>query len=87
MDFEHDPEKSRSNLQRHGFDLECAQALWDDPRALVVAARSIDEERFIIMAEFHGKIWTSIFTVRESRIRIISARRSRDEEEEKYNHS
>lgn len=87
MDFEYDPGKSRSNLRKHGIDFAGAQALWDDPRALVVAARSIDEERFAIIAEFHGKIWTGIFTVRGSRIRIFSVRRSRDEEEEKYNQS
>jgi len=87
MEFEYDPERSSSNLKKHGIDFEQVQALWDDPRALVVAARSVDEERFAIIAESEGKLWTCIFTVRGELIRTISARRARDEEEERYHNS
>lgn len=86
MEFEHDPDKSSSNLKKHGIDFEEVKAMWEDPRALVVVARSVGEERFAIIAELEGKLWSCIFTVRGERIRIISARRARDEEEERYNH-
>lgn len=85
MEFEDDPEKSGSNLEKHGIDFEQAKELWIDERALVVAARSTEEERFAIFAQLGDKIWACIFTLREDRTRIISARRARDEEEEKYN--
>jgi uncharacterized protein len=85
MVFEYDRTKSDSNRKKHGIDFMAAQALWDDPRCLVVPARSIDEERFALIGEMHGKLWTCVFTVREDRVRIISARRARDGEEEQYN--
>jgi len=85
MEFEYDPAKSESNQAKHGIDFEVAKELWADPRCLVGPARSMDEERFAIIAELKARIWTCIFTVREGRIRIISARRARDEEEEQYN--
>lgn len=84
MDFEYDEAKSAANQQKHGIDFLQAQLLWEDPRALMVRANSEDEPRYAIIAELKGKTWTCIFTYRDSRIRIISTRRSRHGEEEKY---
>jgi uncharacterized DUF497 family protein len=85
MEFEYDPRKSASNLRKHGIDFEQAKELWLDARALIVTARITDEERFAVVAQFGEKIWTCIFTIRDERIRIISTRRARNEEEERYN--
>jgi uncharacterized DUF497 family protein len=85
MEFAYDPRKSASNLEKHGIDFEQAKELWLDARALIVTARSTGEERFAMVAQLEEKIWTCIFTVRNERIRIISARRARDEEKERYN--
>jgi len=85
MEFEYDPRKSASNLEKHGIDFEQAKGLWQDARALFVTARSTDEERFAVVAQLGEKSWTCIFTLRDQRIRIISARRARNEEEERYN--
>jgi len=41
-------------------------------------------ERLALIAEFQGRIWTCIYTLREDRIRIISIRRARHEEEIRY---
>ncbi len=46
-------------------------------------------ERLALVAEFQGRIWTCIYTLREDRIciisiRIISIRRARHEEEIRY---
>jgi uncharacterized protein len=87
MDFVFDPGKSESNKKKHGIDFEEAQNLWDDPKFLIVPARCLDEERFALIGEYFGKIWTAIFTVREDKIRIISVRRARDEEEKGYDNS
>lgn len=70
MDFECDPRKSRSNLQKRGIDSDQAKALWDDPRAMVVRAKTVEEERFAILAQCMDKVWTCIFIIREERIRI-----------------
>lgn len=87
MDFEYDPSKSKSNKEKHGIDFEEAKLLWEDPRQLVVPARSTNEERYALIGEYRERIWTAIFTVRQEQIRIISVRRSRDGEEKGYYHS
>ena len=87
MDFEFDENKSILNAGKHGIDFITAQHLWSDDRRLIVSARSQDETRFAIIAMHQGKLWTAIYTLREDRIRIISARRSRHGEEEGYHHS
>ncbi len=84
MVFEFDQEKSQTNLSKHGIDFIEAQLLWDDPNAVVIPARTTDEPRYLLIAELNHKVWSAIFTVRESRVRIISVRRSRENEEKIY---
>lgn len=87
MDFEFDKRKSRSNAEKHGIDFEMAQSLWFDPQRIVVKARSETESRYALIANLSGQIWTAVFTLREERIRIISVRRSRDDEKKGYYNS
>ena len=87
MEFEFDPAKSASNKEKHGIDSLEAQRLWEDPNCVIVPARSQGEERFAIIAEYRGRVWASIFTIRGERARIISVRRARNEEREGYHHS
>jgi uncharacterized DUF497 family protein len=83
-DFQYDPKKSQSNLEKHGIDFEQAQALWDDPNLVTILARSEDEPRTMIIARLEDQIWSAIVTHRDDEIRIISVRRSRDREVEIY---
>ncbi len=85
MEFEFAIRKSESNSDKHGIDFITAQALWHDEHRLVVPARCVDEPRAAIIAMLDGVHWTGIFTVRNDRIRLISVRRSRDEEKQRYN--
>lgn len=80
MEFEFDPEKSRANQEKHGIDFVEAQALWDDPDRVEIPARTTDEPRLLIIGAIDGKHWSAVATPREHRMRIISVRRSRDEE-------
>lgn len=80
MNFEYDPAKSASNLSKHGIDFNQAQALWDDPWMLEVPARTEGEPRFLMIGKIEGKYWTVIWTPRGDAVRIISARRAREEE-------
>lgn len=84
MKFEYDPAKSESNRVKHGIDFDQARNLWMDEQALIVTARTDTEPRYALIGQYAGKIWTCIFTKRSDRIRIISVRRSRDGEKEKY---
>lgn len=85
MEFEYDPDKSKFNAAKHGIDFNDARRLWLDGKGLVVSARSVTEPREAIIAELDGTLWTAIYTLRGESIRIISVRRSRDEERERYN--
>ena len=80
VEFEFDQQKSRSNQKKHGIDFSGAQALWDDPDVIEIPARTIDEPRFLVVCMIGGHHWSGIITYREDRIRIISVRRSREEE-------
>ena len=84
MEFEFDPRKSASNLRKHGIDFVDAQALWRDPDRLEIPARSIDEPRVQVIGRIDNRVWSAFTTTREGRVRIISVRRARHEEEEAY---
>lgn len=79
-EFEYDDEKSRSNATKHGIDFVEAQRLWNDSDHLEIPARSELEPRSLIIACIHDKHWSAVVTYRDDTIRIISVRRSREEE-------
>lgn len=78
--FEFDDSKSKSNLQKHGIDFIAAQALWDDSNLLEIPAKTSDEPRFLAIGIIDQKHWSAVVTYRNGKIRLISVRRSRDEE-------
>ena len=82
--FEFDPRKSKSNLKKHGIDFDQAQMLWLDPDLLEIPAKTVDEPRFLVVGRIGEMHWSAVITYREENIRIISVRRSRDEEVELY---
>ena len=84
MEFEFDHAKSEANRLKHGIDFVQAQELWKDLYALQIQAKSDTEPRFALIASMQGKVWSVFFTERNSKIRIISARRSRTNEEDLY---
>jgi uncharacterized DUF497 family protein len=84
MLFEYDPKKSQSNRKKHGIDFEKAQAIWDDADYLEIPAKTSDEPRWLVIGKIGGKCWSAVITYRGENIRIISVRRSRDEEVELY---
>ena len=84
MEFEFDERKSQSNKKKHGIDFTEAQALWDDPELLEIPLKSDDEQRVLFVGRVDGTCWSAIITYRRTRIRIISVRRSRNQEKELY---
>lgn len=80
MEFEFDPTKSAANQEKHGIDFVRAQELWRDSMRVEVPARTVDEPRWLVIGRIDGKHWSAVVTHREERTRIISVRRSRDEE-------
>jgi uncharacterized protein len=80
MDFEFDAAKSAENKRKHGLDFEEAQALWADSALIEIPARVVDEPRWVLIGRIDQKHWSAIITRRGDNVRIISVRRSRDEE-------
>jgi uncharacterized DUF497 family protein len=84
LEFEFDEAKSHANLAKHGIDFVDAQSLWLDPLRLEIPARTEDEPRWVVVGSIGSKHWSVIMTTRDEKIRIISARRSRQEEVQLY---
>jgi uncharacterized protein len=78
--FEYDANKSAENKRKHGIDFEEAQELWTDADLVEIPARTIDEPRWLLIGKIDQKHWSAVITRREDNIRLISVRRSRDEE-------
>ena len=83
MNFEYDEHKSLINKDKHGVDFEAAKLIWQSDN-IILEALTKDEPRYMIIGFIGNKIFSCIFTIRERKIRIISCRRSRDEERRLY---
>ena len=79
-----DAEKSAGNLIKHGIDFQQAQEMWNDSDRVEVRALSDTENRWIVTGLIGDKHWTAIITYRADFVRVISVRRSRREEIERY---
>ncbi|MCF6206047.1 MAG: BrnT family toxin [Sulfurovum sp.] len=85
MTFEYDTNKSLANKSKHGIDFEEAQTLWNDPYAFEIPSLPPrDEERYLVFGMIEEKHYTAIITYRDSNIRIISVRHSREKEKKLY---
>ena len=82
--FEFDPAKSEANLAKHGIDFRTAEKLWLDPQQIQLEARSDEEPRRAIVARIEDKTWFAVYTLRDDKIRMISARRARKKEQAIY---
>jgi uncharacterized DUF497 family protein len=84
MKFEYDPAKSQSNKAKHGIDFEEARALWNDLERLEAPILRPGEKRCLLVGLTDSLHWTAIITYRGEAVRIISVRRSRNDEVEQY---
>ena len=80
MEFEYDDKKSARNLAKHGIDFHDAQQLWNDLELLEIPARTEDEPRWLLIGRIADKHWSAVIAYRNGRTRLISVRRSRNEE-------
>lgn len=84
INFEFDETKSQANLLKHGINFVDAQDLWNDPSLLEIPAKTEDEPRYLMIGLINKKHWSAIITYRGAVIRLISVRRSRNEEVAHY---
>lgn len=84
MTFEYDLIKSAANATKHGIDFDQAQQLWHDPDHLEIPAKMEGEPRFMVIGKIRERHWSAVVTYRQDAIRLISVRRSRQEEIQLY---
>ena len=83
MQFEWNDQKRITNLEKHGLDFFDAVEVFDTPHIVAPSAHD-SEQRFLAVRTLQGRFVTVVYTMRSEAIRIISFRRSRHEERQKY---
>ncbi len=87
LKFEWHEAKAKSNWRRHGVSFELARTVFKDPFAVELLDDREDygEQRFIILGMAEGQVLLFVaYAERDERIRIISARRATQNEEDNY---
>ena len=87
LEFEWDNAKAKANFRRHGVSFDLAKTVFKDPFAIerIDDREEHGEDRFLIVGVAEGKVLLFVaYTEREERIRIISARRATQYEQNDY---
>jgi uncharacterized protein len=84
-DFDFDPKKNLSNVDKHGVDFAAAARIWDgyvferqDGR------KDYGETRVIALGAVEGRVFVVVYTWRNDRRRLISARKANTDEKQIY---
>jgi uncharacterized DUF497 family protein len=87
VEFEWHDAKAEANMQAHGVSFDLAKTVFKDPLAVerLDDREDYGEERFVIIGMAEGRVVLFVaYTEREERIRIISARRATQNEQDDY---
>ena len=84
MEFEWSEEKRSSTLDVRDIDFLDMCQLFDGRPVYIHASTRGEEDRWVTIGPMNDKFYAVVWTVREKRIRIISARRARYGEERRY---
>jgi uncharacterized protein len=83
--FEWDEEKRQQNLLKHGVDLLYAAQIFEGEVVKIVDDRQdYGETRYLALGTIGGDIFAVVYTMRGDNIRLISARKARKKEYERY---
>ncbi|CAA6605312.1 conserved hypothetical protein [Rhodospirillaceae bacterium LM-1] len=83
LDFEWEEEKNIRNIALDRIDFAGVMALFDRPVVSYPSPRD-DELRWVAIGEINEEVLAVVYTVRDNRIRIISARKASKRERESY---
>ena len=83
--FAWDENKRRSNVAKHGIDFVDAEDVFKDPAAFTYRSSGPGvEERYVTIGAVRGVVIAVVTTLRQAVVRIISARRARRSERQRY---
>jgi len=77
MEFEWDEAKNRTNRGKHGFDFTFASRIFEGRVRQFLDPRPWSERRIVATGQVEGRYITLVYTLRDGRFRIISARPAR----------
>lgn len=83
MEFEWDEEKRAATIAKHGIDFVAAARLIEGDH-IVLDGVDRGERRMLAIGLYREKLVVVVFTMRGERVRIITARRARANEERAY---
>ena len=86
MEFEWDESKAVENEDKHGISFRQAVEIWSAPHLEVdhIAYSEDGEKRNATMGWIENKLFVAIWTKRNQKIRLISVRRARKNEEKVF---
>lgn len=85
MEFEWDESKRAANIAKHGVDFLRASLIFDGPVLEAIDGReNYGEERMTALGIAVGTVYKVVYTARQSRTRIISARKANKNEQKIY---
>jgi uncharacterized protein len=87
MEFEWDENKNRINKLKHDIDFQIAKGVFEDKGRIKAEDNRIDygETRWISIGKAFNLILVIVYTIRDAKIRIISARIASKKERDQYN--
>lgn len=85
-EFEWDESKAAENYVKHGVSFETAEQVFEDPFAIELLddRENYGEDRFILIGAAESAVLTVVYTERNERIRLISARHATKREQDDY---
>lgn len=84
-DAEWEPRKAAANLKKHAVDFADAVTVLHDEQAITVRDDEADEERYVTIGmDALGNVLVVVYTWRDDRPRLISARQATPQEREQY---
>lgn len=85
MRYQWDRNKALGNLNKHGIDFADAILVFSDELAITIFEDRFDEERFItIRADIFNRILVVVYTTRNDKVHLISARKATRKERSQY---
>ncbi|MDR9468444.1 BrnT family toxin [Marinospirillum sp.] len=86
MEFEWDEAKSDTCFTERGFDFGYVLRSFFDPERRIREDRRFDysETRYQMLGQIEGRVFCVVYTIRQQRIRIISARKANKREVKRY---
>jgi len=83
--LEWDQRKSAANLRKHGIGFADAATVLHDDYAITIPEEGPDEGRFVTTGmDALGRVLVVVYTWRENRVRIISARAATSRERRQH---